>query len=332
MATGDSPVRWPGWLGKPDEQVEQVFTAVLFPASQASQGKYFDIYKKGSAKAWLAEERLPLSQELDYWNPLGVPELYTPLFGTAIFRSMPEKERKLANRHFQAWTLSQFYIGEQAGMVAAAKLVQQLPSLELKAAVALQVMDEARHSEVFSLLMQKIDIQYPISPDLRAVFVQSLSDARWDVTALGLQLLVEGFALAMFSGIRAKTSDPLIKNVMHNISLDEARHIAIGQLTLGEFYGELTEAELKERREIVMEACQQMSAHLDAAQVWTELGLNRRACCAAAREGPVGVRNRRGLFRRVVPLIQSVGLMNDELAAYFENLGVLQYAREEQDR
>jgi hypothetical protein len=319
-------LQWPAWLTGGDGQVHQDFSAILFPSSLAAHGKYFDIYKKGTAKSWIAEETLPVAQELDHWNPLRVPDLYMPLYGTSVIKAMSAGDRGEVNRHFQAWTLSQFQIGEQAGMVAAAKLVQQMPSMELKAAVALQVLDEARHSEIFALLSRKVGISYPISPELRSIFVQSLSDGRWDMTALGLQLLIEGFALAMFAGIREKTTDPLVGGVMHNISLDEARHIAIGQLSLASYYKELSETELRERREFVIAACRCMVAHLDVAQVWSELGLNVEQCCEAVRLGPVGRRNRRGLFRRVVPLIKSVGLLNGELAAYFDGLGMLDYA------
>src|SRR3989454_11873043 len=84
-----------------------------------------------------------------------------------------------------------------------AKIVQQVPNIDAKFYAAAQVIDEARHVETYSrLLHEKFDLAYPITPTLKRLLNDVLSDPRWDMTYLGMQILIEGLALAAFAGIR----------------------------------------------------------------------------------------------------------------------------------
>lgn len=314
-----------GWLGPSSLEVMESFSATLNVDYGNQPARSRDLYMKGMGRSWLPPDMLPLDLPLDPDNPLGTKDLYIPLFCSELWRGMSAADQTMVRRHVHAWTLSQFYYGEQAGMVAAAKLVQQLPTLELKLAASVQVLDEARHSDIYSALLDKLPVKYPISTSLQSLLVDSLEDSRWDITSLGLQTLVESFALAMFVGIREKTSDPLVKAVMVNISADEARHIALGQISLEEAYADLTHAEKAERQEFVMEACDTMVTHLDIAQVWRELGMPQKECLRITRESRLNIRNRCSLFKRVVPLIRSIGLLEGRLASYFMRLGVYDY-------
>jgi hypothetical protein len=61
-------------------------------------------------------------------------------------------------------------------------------------------MDEARHVEVYErYLREKIQLTYPINVHLKALLDQILTDPRWDMKYLGMQILVEGLALARSS-------------------------------------------------------------------------------------------------------------------------------------
>ena len=50
----------------------------------------------------------------------------------------------------QNWTLSQFLHGEQGALMCTAKIVESVPWIDAKYYAATQVMDEARHVEVFA--------------------------------------------------------------------------------------------------------------------------------------------------------------------------------------
>jgi 1,2-phenylacetyl-CoA epoxidase catalytic subunit len=159
-------------------------------------------------------------------------------------------------RHVQAWSNSQFLHGEQGALVCTAKIVQQVPSIDSKFYAATQVIDEARHVETYSrLLHEKFELAYPITPTLKRLLNDVLSDSRWDMTYLGMQVLIEGLALAAFAGIRDTAKNPLAAAVNAYVMQDEARHVAFGRLALRDFYPQLSDAERDEREEFTVEAC-----------------------------------------------------------------------------
>ncbi len=71
---------------------------------------------------------------------------------------------------------------------------------------------------------------------------------------LGMQIMVEGLALAAFGMIRAQTSEPLLKKLTHYVMLDEARHVAYGVLSLKNHYDDMKESERLEREDFIYEA------------------------------------------------------------------------------
>src|SRR5918996_3271193 len=109
-----------------------------------------------------------------------------------------------------AWMNSQFLHGEQGALICTAKIVQSVPDVDSKFYAATQVMDEARHVETYSrYLREKIELEYPINPHLKALLNDVIGDTRWDMTYLGMQVLIEGLALAAFGVIRDMASNPL---------------------------------------------------------------------------------------------------------------------------
>src|SRR5438876_8811854 len=115
---------------------------------------------------------------------------------------MTEKERRQVRHHVQASQISQFMHGEQGALICASKIVQTVPDMDSKFYAATQVMDEARHVEAFSrYLNEKLDLAYPINVHLASLLDQTITDSRWDMTYLGMQVLIEGVALAAFGMI-----------------------------------------------------------------------------------------------------------------------------------
>src|SRR4249919_2875961 len=118
-------------------------------------------------------------------------------------------------------------------------------------------MDEARHVEVFArYLDEKLSSQYKINANLKSLLDDILADSRWDITYLGMQIMVEGLALAAFGLMHQITTEPLLKKLLRYVMSDEARHVAFGVLSLQEYYKELTDAEVRERQEFAFDvAC-----------------------------------------------------------------------------
>jgi hypothetical protein len=151
-----------------------------------------------------------------------------------------------ARHRVQNWTLSQFMHGEQGALLCTAKIVETVPWIDAKYYAATQVMDEARHVEVFAKYLDtKLSGHYPINAHLRMLLDDIIEDSRWDMTYLGMQIMVEGLALAAFGFMHQLTTEPLLKQLLRYVMSDEARHVAFGVLSLKEYYAELTDAEMR---------------------------------------------------------------------------------------
>ena len=134
--------------------------------------------------------------------------------------------------------LSQFLHGEQGALLATAKIVQGVPWEEAKFYAANQVADEARHVEVYHrYLTEKLGLSYECVPSLNRLLDDIITDSRWDITFLGMQIMVEGLALAAFGVTRMQMMDePLIQDLIGRVMQDESRHVAFGVLSLADLY------------------------------------------------------------------------------------------------
>jgi len=284
------------------------------------------LYEKGKRKQWNASDRIDWSQELDPDNPQQLPDESLPIFGSPPYLRMTERERVEARTHYQAWQLSQFMHGEQGALICTAKIVQQVPSIDAKFYGATQVVDEARHVEAYSrLLHEKFKLAYPITPTLRRLLQDVLNDSRWDMTYLGMQVLIEGLALAAFASIRDYAQNPLAASVNAYVMQDEARHVAFGRLSLRDYYPQLTQAERDEREEFAVEACYAMRDRFQAEEVWERLGLPVDECARYMDESTHMQEYRSRLFSRIVPMMQDIGLWGPKIRRAYEQMGIIGY-------
>ena len=167
--------------------------------------------------------------------------------------------------------------GEQGALLCTAKIVETVPWIDAKYYAATQVMDEARHVEVFAKYLDtKLNGHYPINAHLGMLLDDIINDSRWDMTYLGMQIMVEGLALAAFGFMHMLTEEPLLKQLLRYVMSDEARHVAFGVLSLKEYYGELTDAEMLERQEFAFEAAVRMRDRFLQQEVWERMGVDVR--------------------------------------------------------
>ena len=175
-------------------------------------------------------------------------------------------------------SISQFMHGEQGAMLTAAKIVETVPWIDAKYYAATQTMDEARHTEVFAkYLDQKVGEAYPMSPFLEEQITSLLEDSRWDIAYLGMQIVIESLALAAFGDMLRRTEEPLLRKLLRYVMSDEARHVAFGILTLKEFYTQLSDAELKDRQEFLLDNTLRNRARSTTPEVWERLGVDLHA-------------------------------------------------------
>src|SRR5690348_17418180 len=157
------------------------------------------LYDKGKRQQWDAAERIDWSQDLDPENPMLLPDEIISLHGSDLWNKLSPQQIVEFRRHAQAWQISQFLHGEQGALVCTAKIVQQVQNIDAKFYAATQVIDEARHVEAYSrLLHDKFDTVFPINAPLQALLRDVVTAREWDFTYLGMQVVIEGLALAAF--------------------------------------------------------------------------------------------------------------------------------------
>jgi len=286
------------------------------------------LYEKAKTGQWNASTDIDWSIDVDLEELARTSPSFwmaQDLSGTPIEKFGEAEHAQLAI-NAQNWLLSQFMHGEQGALICTAQIVESVPWIDAKYYAATQVMDEARHVEVFARYMhEKLGGLYPINLHLRALLDDIITDGRWDMTYLGMQIMVEGLALAAFGFIRQTTQEPLLKDILKYVMSDEARHVAFGVLSLKEVYDDFTEAERRERQEFAYEAAMHMRNRFSMQEVWEHMGLPVREMCKLTIENPMQIEFRKMLFSKIVPNLKKLGLLGGWLREKFGELGVLQF-------
>ena len=227
------------------------------------------------------------------------------------------------------WQLSQFLHGEQGALICTAKITETVPWYDAKLYASTQVVDEARHVEVFArYLEEKMGGGYQVNTHLRLLLDDIINDSRWDMTYLGMQIMVEGLALAAFGFLHATTNEPLLKTLLRYVMSDEARHVAFGVLSLQEVYKEMSDKEMKDRQEFAYEASVRMRDRFLQQEVWDRMGVNTKEIAPMMLQDPSRQLFQQMLFSKIVPNCKKLGLLdrNDKwLRHKFEEMGVIQF-------
>ncbi len=237
----------------------------------------------------------------------------------------PEQRRDFQHRS-NAQTLSQFLHGEQGALMVASQLVSCAPTHDAKLYAASQTFDEARHVEVFhKYLMERCRMIYPINPSLKFLLDKVLTDPRWDLKFIGMQILIEGLALAAFQTIHQTTRDPLLRDVVGLVMRDEGRHVAFGVNYLEDWIRALPQDQIEERAQFAYEACVVMRNRLVSTNVAEEFGFTHDEAIEINNATQGGRAFRTFLFERMIPNLKRIGLLTDKIRPKFEELGVLQF-------
>jgi len=295
------------------------------------------LYEKAKTSQWNAQTDLDWSIEVDPYEAFSIftesefsaeferedrPHLPTANWGEAEWREFSLETFK--------WRMSQFLHGEQGALLCTAKIVETVPWIDAKYYAATQVVDEARHVEVFGQYIEtKLGDSYPINVHLKMLLDDIINDSRWDMTYLGMQIMVEGLALAAFGFMHQLTPEPLLKQLLRYVMADEARHVAFGVLSLQEFYSELTVAELRERQEFAFEAAVRMRDRFLSQEVWERMGVPVRPMVENFLSLPADQKPFQNiLFSKIVPNCKKLGLLDAGdgwLRRRFEEIHVIEF-------
>jgi hypothetical protein len=291
------------------------------------RARLLGLYQKGKDKQWDQTKRIEWDLEVDPTDALGLPKETIPIFGSPTYNKLNERELAELTQHMTAWQFSQFLHGEQGAMICSARIVEGVPDLDSKFYASTQTMDEARHAETYArFLQEKIGLLYPMNKSLQSLLNSTLTDSRWDMPYLGMQVLIEGLALAAFGLLRDMTTKPLPKQILAYVMQDEARHVAFGRMALKDAYSQLTTKEREEREEFVVEGCYLMRDRFRGEEVWDAMGFPQDECMEYVDKSPYMQLFRSLLFSRIVPIVKDIGLWGDKVQKAYADMGVLDMA------
>ena len=316
------------------KQVEDVVEIFHTPLTGAYNWDYTvadnrikKLYELGKELNWNGS----IDLNWDYTHPADKriiePDEELPHEALDAYNDLSEEEKILFDRHSTAELMSQFLHGEQGALLVASQLASCAPTYNAKLYAASQTFDEARHVEVFNKYLQdKIGIHYPINPNLKLLLDKILTDERWDLKFIGMQIIIEGLALAAFQMLKAITKDPLLKQLLHYVVRDEARHVTFGINYLEDYLKTLSPEEIEDRAQFAYEACvisRDRLINTKSEQRFLKMSEDE------AREFSLNTGSfelfRNFLFTRVMPNLKRIGLLTDSVRPKFEALGLLEY-------
>ncbi len=316
----------------PFSDVESTMQTVFDWEYALKQQNLLALYEKGKRNNWNATE-LDWGADVDIERIMR--ERAANMAGNDMMakvlappRDLTDAESVELQLNMNAFMLSQFLHGEQGALLATSKIVQTVPWEEAKFYAASQVMDEARHVEVYHrYLTEKLGISYEVHPSLQVLLDDIIRDSRWDVTFLGMQIMVEGLALAAFGLLKMMMPDePLIQDITSRIMADESRHVAFGVITLEDIYTkQMGASELREREDFVIEATYMLRERLLMHQVFERLDWDADVWVPWATNTPFMKGFRQMTFSKIVPNLKRLGLLTPRVRAEFEKLDLLRF-------
>jgi hypothetical protein len=291
-----------------------------------------ELYRRAKENQWDAEKVIDWSRDVDPMNPQ-VPLLPAAFLDVDGFDDqgirLSDQEQKRFVYSVICWMLSQFLHGEQGALFASAQVIESVIWMDGKLYGATQVMDEGRHVEVFErYLSQKLNKMYVINDNLFVIIDALISDSRWDMKFLGMQIMVEGLALGAFSTLYRLTTEPLLKELLRYVIQDEARHVHYGVLALRDYFGQLSAKERREREDWTFEVALLMRNRFLMHEVYEEWfeGLMPRSTWDRLMSNNPGMQEfRRVMFSRLIPNLRHIGLMPLRLHESYARAGLMTF-------
>lgn len=286
------------------------------------------LYELGKKLNWNEDFDLDWSQDFPKDQFLINSDIFkTPEVELDGYDDLSFEKKIEMDRHRVSWNLSQFLHGEQGALLVASQLVSCAPTFNAKLYAASQTFDEARHVNCFNrYLKEKIGFQYPSTDGLKSLMDKILTDERWDLKFIGMQIIIEGLALAAFNNLKLILNDGLLKQLLHYVIRDEARHVTFGVNYLEDYLKTLSKSEIEDRAQFAFEACVVMRDRLISGEVISKfLDYTPKDAHKIAEEFEQGENFKNLLFTKIIPNLTRIGLITDKVKPKYEKLGVLSY-------
>jgi hypothetical protein len=289
------------------------------------------LYDAAKSAQWNGDTDLDWKTSVDPLNdevPL-VPEAFNPVHELAFWKAYPKQVKAQHRHHLVAWMLSQFLHGEQGALFAACQVTEAIPWMDGKLYGSTQVIDEGRHVEVFHrYLSEKLQRVNVINENLYVVVDALMTDRRWDMKFLGMQIMIEGLALGAFGTLRTLTKEPLLRQLLSYVIADEARHVHYGVLALSQAVKEMSERERQEREDWCFEVSLMLRNRFLAHEFYEEHYAHEMTLAQwdkLVSESPLMDLFRRTMFKRIIPNLKRIGLLSHRVRSRYGRLGLLEF-------
>ncbi len=275
------------------------------------------------------------STAIDWSRPIGkegpVLNVAVAFQGTQFFSRLTPEEQKEVEIKVSAWRLSQFLHGEQGALLVASQLVNPLPELDAKLYASTQVVDEGRHVEVFERYVKQLHKIYPVDPLLKGLIDEILVSELWELKLLGMQMLIEGLAIAAFNLMRKQTGDPTLAELLDYVLQDEGRHVNFGYFALKRSIPAMDEPTRGYLEDFALKACDAMYARDERTgfqsikTVWNEMGWDADKVWrdTVANSATTKTFNRLLFTEVLIPRLQRLQLISSRLEPRYRQIGLL---------
>ena len=287
------------------------------------------LYETAKKNQWNGSTAIDWGRAIGKEGP--VLNVQVAFAGTHFFsRLTPEEQREVEVR-VSAWRLSQFLHGEQGALVVCGQLVNGIPELDAKLYAATQVVDEGRHVEVFERYVKRLHKIYPVDPLLKAVLDEILATNLWELKLLGMQMIVEGLAIAAFNLMRKQTGDATLGQLLDYVLQDEGRHVNFGYFALRRAIPDMEVAKREYLEDFTFRVCDLMYARDERTgfqsikHVWNELGWDGDKIWrdTVAHSQTTKAFNSFLFHENLMPRLQRLALISPRIEPRYREIGLL---------
>ena len=287
-----------------------------------------NLYERGKKGQWNAET------DIDWDTPFPRDEWFMPKVGALLLPSLLSDAgvdeatcREAAWDEF-AHLISQLLHGEQAAMQLCGQLTNACPTMDAKFYAGSQVIDEVRHTEVLAKFLQrKMGTLHPIDPTLKVLLDMLLAAPTWKMKTLGMQCLFEGMAVGIFDQIAKSTSNPLLRDMIRRVQIDESRHAAFGILSMRQVVKESSREEMDEMEDFAFSILETLNANqqLDMLRLLgPKYGLDPDVVVQVVLSLPEWpIINSEVFMHTVVPNLKRLGLITERTEPEWRRVGMI---------
>ncbi len=287
------------------------------------------LYETAKKNQWNGSTAIDWSRPVGHEGP--VLNVQLAFGGTNFFTRLTPEQQKEIEIRVSSWRLSQFLHGEQGALVVCGQLVNSIPELDAKLYASTQVVDEGRHVEVFEKYVKKLHKIYPVDPLLKALIDEILATNLWELKLLGMQMMIEGLAIAAFNVMRKQTADPTLAQLLDYVLQDEGRHVNFGYFALRRSIPDMEPGKRALLEDFCLRACDLMYARDEHTgfrsirDVWNEMGWDGDKIWreTVATAPTTKVFNSFLFHDNLMPRLQRLGLISERVAPRYREIGLL---------